>query len=146
MKVDEYHEKQLFESVEYRLNRSLEALLDAQTLVESESWNSSVSRLYFACFYAVSAYLLVMGETPKSRDETTLAFTTAMVKSGIVSETLGIFFRTILDSRLESDYGDFVQFDSETVLPMLAQARDFVAVVTEITNRALNNLPLPKDL
>ena len=45
----------LNETIQYRLVRAEEAYHDAQILAQSGSWNSCVNRLYYSCFYAVSA-------------------------------------------------------------------------------------------
>lgn len=42
----------------YRLTRANETLEDARIPADSERWNACVNRLYYACFYAVSALLL----------------------------------------------------------------------------------------
>ena len=44
--------------IAYRLAKATEALRDAKLLAENESWNACVNRLYYACYYAVSALLL----------------------------------------------------------------------------------------
>ena len=41
--------------IAYRLAKARESFDDAQLLAENESWNASVNRLYYACYYAVSA-------------------------------------------------------------------------------------------
>jgi len=43
--------------VQYRLERAIEAYQDACSLAEGERWNSCVNRLYYSCFYAVTALL-----------------------------------------------------------------------------------------
>ena len=45
----------------YRIKRALETLEDARVLAQSSRWNACVNRLYYACFYAVSALLLQKG-------------------------------------------------------------------------------------
>ncbi len=44
--------------VTYRLERACEALEEADILLERGHANTFVNRLYYACFYAVSALLL----------------------------------------------------------------------------------------
>jgi uncharacterized protein len=44
--------------VQYRLDRAREALAEAVLLLDSGHANTGVNRLYYACFYAVSALLL----------------------------------------------------------------------------------------
>ena len=38
------------ELIDYRLQRSRAALADAKALAQAGSWNTCVSRLYYACF------------------------------------------------------------------------------------------------
>ena len=47
--------------VMYRLERARESLEEAGILLEREYGNTFVNRLYYACFYAVSALLLTRG-------------------------------------------------------------------------------------
>ena len=44
--------------IHYRLDRAQESLDDARLLAEAERWNACVNRLYYSCFYAVSALLV----------------------------------------------------------------------------------------
>ena len=47
--------------VRYRLQRARQTLEDARILANASRWNPCVNRLYYACFYAVSALLLQDG-------------------------------------------------------------------------------------
>ncbi len=125
----------------YRRERAQETFLEASDLAQSQRWNGCVNRLYYACFYAVSAYLLAIGKTSKTHSGTKSAFHAAMVKTGLLSDSLGDLYNQLFDNRFEGDYEDFVQFDSETVLPLLAQANDFINALNEITENALLQLP-----
>ena len=44
--------------VAYRLKRSQEALEEAEAMADMAHWHTCVSRLYYACFYAVTALLI----------------------------------------------------------------------------------------
>ncbi len=46
------------ELVLYRIERAQDTLEDARILAKSGRWNTCVNRLYYACFYAVSALLI----------------------------------------------------------------------------------------
>jgi len=46
------------EVVAYRLSRAREALEEAEVLFKAAHMNAYVNRLYYACYYAVSALLL----------------------------------------------------------------------------------------
>jgi uncharacterized protein (UPF0332 family) len=44
--------------INYRLNKAQESFNDAKLLASNQSWNSCINRLYYTCYYAVSALLL----------------------------------------------------------------------------------------
>jgi uncharacterized protein (UPF0332 family) len=47
--------------IDYRLSKAKEALEAAKLLAENDSWNGCINRLYYSCYYAVSALLLKNG-------------------------------------------------------------------------------------
>lgn len=47
--------------VAYRMERAREALSEANLLLQAGHLNTYVNRLYYACFYAVSALLVIRG-------------------------------------------------------------------------------------
>ena len=49
--------------LQYRLARARETLDEARLLLDGGHANACVNRLYYACFYAVSALLLTEGQT-----------------------------------------------------------------------------------
>ncbi len=52
--------------VDFRIQRSKSTLEDAKLLAKHGSWNSVVNRLYYACYYAISALLYTKGFEPKT--------------------------------------------------------------------------------
>ncbi len=45
-------------NVKYRLEKAKATLIEVDTHIKNKFWNTSVNRMYYACFYAVSALLL----------------------------------------------------------------------------------------
>lgn len=43
--------------VRYRIERAREAFADTEYLVAESRWNAAANRMYYTCFYVVSAYL-----------------------------------------------------------------------------------------
>jgi hypothetical protein len=81
--------------VKYRLSRADEALEEAELLYKSNHLNASVNRLYYACFYAVSALLLNEGLSSSKHSGIRSLFIQRWVKTGRVSKELGQFYRQI---------------------------------------------------
>jgi uncharacterized protein (UPF0332 family) len=46
------------ELVAYRLNKANQTLKEIEILLKNELWNTAVNRMYYACYYAVSALLI----------------------------------------------------------------------------------------
>jgi len=45
----------------YRLERAKETIPEVETLMDGGFWNAAISRMYYACFYAVGALLIKHG-------------------------------------------------------------------------------------
>jgi len=54
------NEQEKLEIVSYRIRRANETLHEVQLHIENELWATAINRLYYACYYAVSALLLKM--------------------------------------------------------------------------------------
>jgi uncharacterized protein len=89
--------------ITYRLERARRTLEEAVLLLEAGHANAYVNRLYYACFYAVSALLLTRNiSTSKHRHLRTLLHQD-YVKAGLVSAAMGKHFDLLFDSRHEGD-------------------------------------------
>ena len=44
--------------IKYRLTKARESFEDAQLLAKNARWNTCINRLYYTCYYAVSALLI----------------------------------------------------------------------------------------
>lgn len=122
--------------VAHRLDRAREAWEEAELLLDSARTNAAVNRLYYACFYAVSAALLQRGLSSPKHTGVRAHFHRHLVKPGIVPTELGKFFDLLFNSRQKGDYSDFVRFDVETVRSWLDQARTFVERLAEAAHHA----------
>ncbi len=43
--------------IKYRIQRANETIGEVCVLIENRFWNTAINRMYYACFYAVSALL-----------------------------------------------------------------------------------------
>ena len=95
---------------QYRIDRALETLEDARILKKSKRWNACVNRLYYACYYSVSALLLQKGLFSSKLTGIRSMFNLHFVKTGKVPKDYAKTFNDLFERRQESDYVDFVQF------------------------------------
>jgi len=112
-----------------RLERADEALTEAKIMLEHRHGNAAVNRLYYACFYVVSALLLTQGlHSPKHSGVRSL-FNRYWVKTGLISSRLADIYNWLFDHRQKGDYGDFVRFQPDEVTPWVDEAKAFIEAV-----------------
>lgn len=121
----------------YRLQRDHESLEDARILAEAKRWNPCVNRLYYACFYAVSALLTSEGWSSSKHTGVRSLFNQHFVRTGKVGKGTAQIFNDLFERRQEGDYVDFVTFEESQVRAWMPQARAFVAQIADL----VTNLP-----
>lgn len=119
--------------VRHRLQRAEETLEEARILSEAGRWRGYVNRLYYACFYAVSALLLKHGLTSSKHTGVRSLFNLHFVKTGRVAPKLGQFYNELFQHRQEGDYMDTVNFEEQGVQPWLGFAEEFVEEVARLS-------------
>lgn len=118
--------------IRYRLDRARETLAEAGLMAGAGHWNACVNRLYYACFYAVSALLVRDGRTAGKHSAVRGFFNRYYVKPGVVDRDLGDVYNLLFNRRNRGDYADMVRFDESQVQPLMADAARFVARIEEI--------------
>ena len=99
------------ELVKYRLDRAKEALEEAVLLADNSKWNTCVNRLYYSCFYAVTALLAKNNMSSSKHTGVRSLFNLHFVKSNKVPRELAQIYNDLFEKRQEGDYIDFVKFD-----------------------------------
>jgi uncharacterized protein (UPF0332 family) len=110
----------------YRITRAHETLEDARILAKAERWNACVNRLYYACFYAVSALLASAGLSSSKHTGVRSLFNSQYVKPGKIQKNLARIYNDLFERRQESDYIDFVNFKESQVFPWIAKAEELI--------------------
>ncbi len=113
--------------IQYRLERAQESLDDACLLANAESWSTCVNRLYYSCFYAVSALLARDGFSSSKHTGVRSLFNRNDVRTGVVPRDLARLYNDLFERRQESDYTDFVRFQGDQVRPWIPQTEAFIA-------------------
>ena len=121
--------------IKYRTNRSLETLKEADILIQNECWNASVNRIYYACYYAVSALLLKSNIETNSHKGIRQLFGLHFIQKGIVTKEDGRLFSDLFDRRQTKDYDDFVFYEEKTVKLLFKDANAFILRIIALINQ-----------
>jgi len=118
--------------IAYRLQRAREALDEADLLLDRNHINTFVNRVYYACFYSVTALLLTRDLSSAKHSGVRSLFHQHFVKTGLVNMELGQNFDKFFDNRQKGDYADMVRFEKEKVQGWLDEARLFVETIEKV--------------
>ena len=120
------------ELIDYRIRRAEETLNEVKVLIENQLWNIAVNRIYYSCFYAVTALLLKNNIKTKTHSGVRQMFGLHFVKNNVIPIELGKFYSDIFEMRHSGDYDDFIEFTMEEVSDSLETAWKLVTVIKSI--------------
>ena len=121
--------------IHYRLGRAQESLDDARLLAEANRWNACVNRLYYSCFYAVSALLVRDGLSSSRHTGVRSLLNRHYVRTGMVPRDLARVYNDLFERRQEGDYADFVRFQADQVRPWILQTEVFITSIKALLSK-----------
>jgi hypothetical protein len=127
--------------VQYWLEKSTESLCVAKANLAMESMTSTVNRLYYAAFYAMSALLAAKGLKYGKHSAVQSALHRDFVKTGLLSRALGVVYDELIEARHEGDYAAFVTFERDQVQVMMDRTEAFLTEVHQLAALSLKEPP-----
>ena len=122
------------EYLEYRFRTAEETLEAARSLARDGHWNSVINRLYYTCFYAISALPYKYDINARSHSGLKHQFSLNFIKTGLIEKSLAGVYIELFDYRQEGDYADFVDFDENTTLPLFQPVENLLQRIEELIN------------
>ena len=124
------------ELIKYRLSRAENTLDEAKVMLEVEHWNTAVNRLYYACFYAVSAYMALEEIDAHTHTEMKSKFNETIIKTKLLTLEHSQLYNKLFTLRNKADYKDFIEFTEQQVTPLLPQSQAFVQAISQLIQNA----------
>ncbi|GHT03313.1 DNA-binding protein [Bacteroidia bacterium] len=121
--------------IAYRMQRANDTLHDADILIAENAYNAAVNRIYYACYYAVSALLLKYSFEYKKHHGAKTLFHQHFIATKKIEIKHSVFFSQLFNSRNEGDYDDFIYFDVETVTAYRTKSTEFIMTIQDELNR-----------
>jgi len=115
--------------ISHRLARAGETLDEARLLFNGGFTSGVVNRMYYACFYAVSALLFSEGYSSSKHSGVISLFDRLWIKPKRLSSDMGVFYHKMFEYRQKGDYEDLFSFQPEDVEAWLSKATEFVDTV-----------------
>ena len=112
--------------VRYWLQKAHESLESADDEYKSGRLSFAVNRIYYACFYALTAVFRDRDKTFRKHKGLRAALHKDLIKGGVIDQHWGKFFDELFESRQRGDYMPIVIFEPAQVEEYLKQATQFV--------------------
>ena len=103
------------ELIEYRLERAFQTAKEAKSALDAGHLFSAENRIYYACFYSVTALALSKDFITSKHKQLISWFNYNFIKTGIIPIKYGQILKNAFAKRQESDYDDYVSFELEEV-------------------------------
>lgn len=123
--------------VQYWMRKADDALVSARSEFSAGRMDFAVNRAYYACFYAASAYLLMLGKKFVKHSGVRGAIHQDLVKSGALDAKWGKAFDRLFENRQAGDYLALYEFEKVQVAEMLEQAEGFAGEIERLLGKKL---------
>ena len=123
--------------VRYRIENAYRTLDEVSSHIKNGFYNTAVNRMYYACYYAVSALLVIKQITTKSHGGVKQMFSLHYVKTGIVPKEFGKFYNGLFEERSTGDYEDLFNHDQTTCEELFPMAKEFIATIDKLVQQWL---------
>ena len=121
--------------IEALLDRAERGIKSAALLLKEKDYESSVSRSYYAMFYATEAVLLTKKLKFSSHKSVITLFGKNFIKNGIFNPEMGRRLSKTFEKRLIGDYSFDTQISKHDAKETLKWAKDFVKEVKKYLER-----------
>ena len=112
--------------IKYWFEKAQESLDAAQDEMAANRLSFAVNRIYYACFYAVSAVLLEKNLEFKKHSGVRAAFHKHLIKSGQFRNEYGRLYDELFEARQRGDYIELVTFTKQQVEEWLSRTKYFL--------------------
>ena len=120
------------EIIELWLAKAADALDSAGLELAQGHTTFAVNRLYYACFYAVTALLLKDGSQFARHSAVRSEFTRSYIKPGKIDVCWSKFYQRLFDARQAADYLPTTVFEESEIKERIAQTEQFLALIKDI--------------
>jgi uncharacterized protein (UPF0332 family) len=121
--------------VAYKLYRANDAIEEVAFLLEHKRFTTAINRLYYGCFYAVTALLYTKGILIKRHSAAIQMFGLHFVSTGLISRASGKFYSEIFEMRQDSDYESFIEFEEQEVVELLPLAKNLISEIEQLLTK-----------
>ena len=107
-------------------------------LIDNALWTTAANRLYYACYYVVSALLIQHGIEVHTHHGVISQMGLHFVKTGLISNENGDLYKRLFELRQTGDYSDWISVEEKDIKPYVEKAENFIKTIEQLINN--NNI------
>ena len=119
------------EDIKSLVDKGNKFLESSNLLFNAADYDSTVSRVYYAMFFAAEALLLTKNLAAKSHSGLISLFGEYFIKTNIFPKEMGRQLNRAYDKRLVGDYGTSIKIEREEAQNFLDIGKDFVEKISK---------------
>ncbi len=127
------------EVAKLKLKKATFLLTEISVLMEHKYYNNVIARLYYSCFYATQALLLLNNHIPKTHKGVLVQLNDLFVKTGLFDKDKANFFSKLFNERIEDDYNEFLIMDEAEVAGFIEPSQEYVAYIETFFDKQSNS-------
>ena len=125
--------------VQFRIEKAKKVFSEIALLIENTLWQTAANRLYYACYYVVSALLIQNGIEVRTHHGVINQMGLLFVKTGLISPENGELYQRLFELRQTGDYSDWINVEEEDIKPYIEPAQQFITAIENLINKNINN-------
>jgi uncharacterized protein (UPF0332 family) len=120
------------EVVKLRIENAHDTMKEAKLLMDNSFWNAAINRMYYACYYAVTALLINNGIEAQTHAGVRQMLGLHFVRTGKLAVKLSNYYSNLFAKRQSGDYDVYIYFDKDIVETIYPQAQDFIEAIVKL--------------
>ena len=121
--------------IDLKIERANETFREVPYQLEQGFYRTAINRMYYACYYIVSALLMQNNFEARTHKGSIALFSLNFIKTGILSNDDGKLYRSLFELRQTGDYDELKDINREDVVCRLEPARQFIKTIENLMNK-----------
>jgi uncharacterized protein (UPF0332 family) len=112
--------------IRYRLEQSDQTVLEAEYLIAKGYYRGAVNRIYYSCFYILSALAIKYEFTTSKHNQLIGWFNKTFIATNILPKEISQFVLKAYNKRIKGDYEPVDNLNNEEVQMLLSELKEFI--------------------
>jgi uncharacterized protein (UPF0332 family) len=121
--------------VQFRMEKAKNTFSEIALLTDNALWHTAANRLYYACYYAVTALLIQNGIEAKTHHGVLNQMGLHFVRTGLLSMEQGNLHKRLFELRQTGDYSDWITITKEDIMPLIESVNNFIDKIEELISQ-----------